>query len=220
MSFLETGSGLLSTVLAECGRVHHLFGAAGHRPAGTWLELKQVHSVRIVDAGDWRPGLEADGLASGRADVRLVVKTADCVPLLLADTHGRAAAAVHAGWRGVAQGIGTAAVRFLWERYGVRPGELVAALGPAIGGCCYEVGPEVAVQFRDCFPERNDLERRTKLDLREALRRQLLAAGVEAGRTDVAEACTCCGGRRFHSYRRDGVRAGRLYSEITLRRGG
>jgi len=216
VSFLESGGGYRSTLLAGCGHVHHLFGIAGHEPSGTWLELKQVHSALVIDAAQWRPDIEADGLASDKARVRLVVKTADCVPLLLADLRGRAVAAVHAGWRGLAQGIGAAAVRFLSDRYEVKPGELVAALGPAIGGCCYEVGPEVAVQFREWFPERNDLERRTRIDLREALRRQLLAAGIEAGRMDLAEECTCCGGNRFHSYRRDGARAGRMYSEISL----
>ncbi len=219
MSFLESGGGYISTLLAECGRIHHLFGTAGHEPSSTWLELKQVHSARVLDAEEWRPGIECDGLATGREGLHVVVKTADCVPLLLADTRGRAVAAVHAGWRGVAQGIGPAAVRLLAKRYSVRPAELVAAMGPAIGGCCYEVGPEVAVQFRNMFPERKDLERRTRIDLREALRRQLLAAGVEPGRMDVTEECTCCGGNRFHSYRRDGARAGRMYSEIWLEAG-
>ncbi|MEJ5367627.1 MAG: peptidoglycan editing factor PgeF [Bryobacteraceae bacterium] len=220
MSFLVSDGGYRSSLLAGCAGIEHHFGVAGHAPAGAWLELRQIHSARVIDASEWRPGVEGDALATGAAGIRLAVKTADCIPLLLADERGRAVAAVHAGWRGVVQGIGAAAVRFLSERYLIQPGELVAALGPAIGGCCYEVGPEVAVQFRDWFPERNDLERRTRIDLREALRRQLLAAGVKAGRMDVAEECTCCGGNRFHSYRRDGAQAGRMYSVISLREGG
>lgn len=220
MSIVQTSRGFLSTLLAENGRAEHLFGAAGHLPGEPWLELKQVHSTRIVDAAAWAPGTEADGLATGVAGIRMAVKTADCVPLLLLDSKGRAAAAVHAGWRGTAQGIVFAAVRHLAERYSVRPREILAAMGPAAGGCCYEVGPEVAVQFRDWFPERNDLAKRTKIDLREALRRQLGAAGLEPALIDVAQVCTCCGGPRLHSYRRDGFRAGRLYSEIMLRRGG
>ena len=220
MSFLETREGgFLSTLLAEAGGAEHLFGTAVFTPPSPWLALRQVHSARLVEAGQWREGLEADGLAGAGAPVRLAVKTADCVPLLLYDPRRRAVAAIHAGWRGTVQQIGLAAVRFLAERFGSHPPDLLAALGPAIGGCCYEVGPEVAVQFRDWFPERNGLDRRAKIDLREALRRQLVAAGVEPARIDVAEQCTCCGGARFHSWRRDGAQAGRMISVIGLREG-
>lgn len=218
MSFLETREGgFLSTLLADAGGAEHLFGTAVCTPPMPWLALRQVHSARVVEAGQWREGLEADGLAGAGATARLAVKTADCVPLLLYDPRRRAVAAVHAGWRGTAQEIAREAVRFLAGRFGSRPEDLLAALGPAIGGCCYEVGPEVAARFQDWFPERNDLERRTKVDLREALRRQLVAAGVQPARIDVAEHCTCCGGRRFHSWRRDGTEAGRMISVIGLR---
>lgn len=220
MSFLATPDGYLSTLLAESGAAEHCFGTAKRRPAGEWLELKQVHSARVILAEHWRPGIEADGLATALPGQRLAVKTADCVPLLLLDPVRRAAAAIHAGWRGAAQLIAFEAVRLLLERFGSRPEHLLAALGPAIGGCCYEVGPEVAVQFLDWFPERNDLDRRTRIDLRLALRRQLLAAGLEEPRIDVASACTCCGGAQFHSWRRDGERAGRMFAVIALREDG
>lgn len=217
MSVIQTPKGeYLSTLLAESGAAEHCFGTARVDPPQPWLELKQVHSARVVATGQWRPGLEADALVTRRSGTRLAVKTADCVPVLLLDPVRRAAAAIHAGWRGTVQGIVLAAVGEMGRLYGSRPEDLIAALGPAIGGCCYEVGPEVAVQFRDWFPERNDLERKTRIDLRAALRRQLLAAGLKEGRIDSTEVCTCCGGAEFHSWRRDGERAGRMFSAIAL----
>jgi len=209
-----------SSLLAESGCADHCFGTAQADPPRPWLELKQVHSARVIPAEQWQPGIEADGIATSVADTRLAVKTADCVPLLLLDPVRRAAAAVHAGWRGAAKGIAMGAVRLLGERFDSRPEDLLAALGPAIGECCYEVGPEVAVQFRDWFPERNDLDRRTHIDLRRALERQLVAAGLEAEHIDLAEVCTCCGGAQFHSWRRDGAAAGRMFSVIALRKAG
>ena len=218
MSIVRTDTGgYASTLLAEAGAVDHLFGTALSPPADGCRLLKQVHSARVVDASAWREGVEADGLTSDVPGLRLGVRTADCVPLLLFDPVRRAVAAVHAGWRGAAQQIALEAVRALERRYGSRPEDLLAALGPAIGGCCYEVGPEVAEQFRPWFPERNDLGRRTRIDLRLALARQLRAAGLPQARIDAAEACTCCGGTEFHSWRRDGPRAGRMVSFIALR---
>lgn len=218
MSIFASNGCYFSSLLLESGCADHCFGTAQADPPRPWLEVKQVHSARVIPADEWQPRIEADGIATDRAETRLVVKTADCVPLLLLDPVRRAAAAVHAGWRGVVQGIAAETVRLLGARFGSRPEDLRAALGPAIGECCYEVGPEVAVQFRDWLPERNGLDRRTHIDLRRALRRQLLAAGLEAPHIDLAEACTCCGGPQFHSWRRDGAAAGRMFSAIALRR--
>ncbi len=198
MSILGRNGGYVSTLLEETGLVEHLFGTALCHPGGPLLRLKQVHSARIVDAAAWQENLAADGLATNRAGLRLAVRTADCVPLLLCDPAARAVAAVHAGWRGTVGGIAGEAVRFLQQRYGAHPQHLIAAMGPAIGGCCYEVGPEVAHQFRALFPERDDLDGRTRIDLREALRRQLLKAGLPAARIDISTACTRCGGAEFH----------------------
>ena len=217
MSLIATNGGYVSTLLARSGIADHCFGTAQHHPERPWLELKQVHSARVIPAAQWRPGIEADGLATDRPGERLAVKTADCVPLLLLDPVRRAAAAVHAGWRGAAQRIAMEAVRLLEQCYGSRPEDVLAALGPAIGGCCYEVGPEVAAQFREWFPERDDLGRRTRIDLRLALGRQLEAAGLRPSHIDIAEACTCCGGAEFHSWRREGPRAGRMVSVIAVR---
>lgn len=219
MSILASNGCYISSLLAEAGCAEHCFGTAEAHPPRPWLEVKQVHSARVITAEQWRPGIEADGLATNLMDTRLAVKTADCVPLLLLDPVHRAAAAVHAGWRGAVQGIAAEAVRLMEERFGCRPEDLLAALGPAIGPCCYEVGSEVAVQFRDWFPERNDLDRRTRIDLRLALQRQLYGAGLREPHIDSSDACTCCGGPQFHSWRRNGPGAGRMLSVIALRQG-
>jgi YfiH family protein len=134
----------------------------------------------------------------------VAVKTADCVPLLLVDPRHRAVAAVHAGWRGTVAGIAQRAVAALGTQFGVRAGDLHAAIGPAIGKCCYEVGAEVAAQF--------GLNGRAHIDLAEEVRRQLEAAGVGVQRIYVAGLCTKCRADEFHSFRRDGAAAGRLYS--------
>jgi len=217
VSIVPSSGGYVSTLLAASGAADHCFGTARRHPAGPWLEVKQVHSARVITAAQWRPGIEADGLATAEPGARLAVKTADCVPVLLLDPERRAVAAVHAGWRGAVRAIAAEAVRLMEREFGSHPDDVLAALGPSIGGCCYEVGPEVAVQFRDWFPERNDLAGRARIDLRRAIQRQLLAAGLREAHIDVATACTCCGGAEFHSWRRDGAGAGRMYSVIALR---
>jgi YfiH family protein len=161
------------------------------------------------------PG-EGDALITARGGVRVAVKTADCIPLLLFDPRQRAVAAVHAGWRGVVANIAGAAVAALGAKYGTRGDDVVAALGPAIGGCCFEVGPEVAEQFRATFPERDDLTGRTKVDLQEAVVRQLVAAGVQKLQIDRGAPCTSCGGREFFSWRRDRVLGERMFAVIGL----
>ncbi len=126
----------------------------GTRHAGVWVRgplatLKQVHSDRWLCA-DGRPGClgEADALLSQTPGLMIGIFTADCLPVLLVDPERRAVAAVHAGWRGAARGILTAVVAAMQAQFGSRPRELLAAIGPAICGDCYEVGPEVARRFR------------------------------------------------------------------------
>ena len=123
-------------------------------------------------------------------------------------------AAVHAGWKGTVAGICVTTVQALERQYGSRPQDLMAAIGPGIGMCCFEVGPEVAVQFRTLFPERHDLGDRTSIDLAEANLRQLLAAGLDASHLAVAGVCTSCAAELYHSYRRDRDGAGRMVSGI------
>jgi YfiH family protein len=145
-----------------------------------------------------------DALLENTPGSVVAVKTADCLPILLVDDRRRAVAAVHAGWRGTAAGMAQRAVEAMGAQFGSLAGDLHAALGPGIGKCCYEVGPEVAAQFGQ--------QGRGHVDLAAASRRQLMDAGVTPERIYASNLCTMCGGEEFHSFRRDKEAAGRLYS--------
>ncbi len=187
----------------------HGFGTrASDIPGGNLATLKQVHSAECVVAGG-RTGLlgQGDALLENTPGALIAVKTADCMPILLVDARNRAVAAVHAGWRGTVARIAPGAVEAMRERFGSRPEDLLAAIGPGIGKCCYEVGPEVAVEFGE--------PGRAHIDLTETNRNQLQQAGVE--RIYAANLCTMCNPDDFHSFRRDKEAAGRLYSFAGIR---
>jgi polyphenol oxidase len=157
---------------------------------------RQVHgtTVRRASAGDRHE--RADGLWTDEPGVPMLAMTADCLPVAIARTNGDkpALAIVHVGWRGLADGVIASGVQALG-------GRVAAAIGPAIGPCCYEVGPEVAALFDD------DVVAGRKLDLWSAAERALRAAGVEdVERTDV---CTSCHPELFFSHRRDDGVTGR-----------
>jgi len=194
-------------------------GLAGQRP----LMLRQVHGDRIArgtEAAEGEP-LAADGIIRSRGEtpgLAAGVRSADCVPVLFADSEGGAVAAVHAGWRGTAAGIVARAVELL-EATGVPAGRLIAAIGPAIGPCCYEVGQEVAqavaraagVSLQTVF--RRDGES-GNLDLPGANRLQLRRAGLRAEGIHSAPWCTACQTDLLYSYRRSGGPTGRLMACI------
>jgi hypothetical protein len=171
--------------------------------------LKQVHSSTCIP-GEGRSGIlgEGDALLENSPGSVVAVKTADCVPILLVDERRRAVAAVHAGWRGTVARILPAAVDAMRERFGTDPIDVHAAIGPAIGPCCYEVGPEVAVQFGG--------QGRGHIDLPATNRAQLIETGVSPGRIYTSSLCTRCNSVEFHSFRRDKEAAGRLYSFIGI----
>ncbi len=102
-------------------------------------------------------------------------------------------------------------------QFGTRAEDILVAIGPGIGACCFEVGPEVATEFERFFPERNDLHERTRVDLAEANRRQLVRTGVPESHIEILGLCTRCLAEEFHSYRRDGKGSGRMVSAIGLR---
>ncbi len=174
--------------------------------------LKQVHSADCICA-QGRSGLlgQGDALIENTPGAIVAVKTADCIPILLVDARLRVVAAVHAGWRGTVAGIAGKAVGAMRDRYGSRPADLHAAIGPGIGECCYEVGPEVAAHFgKTC---------RACVNLADANRLQLIDIGVTAGRIYPSNLCTMCRAQDFHSFRRDRDAAGRMFSFVGIRSG-
>jgi hypothetical protein len=197
-----------STELDALPWLIHGFGTRASDIPGWFANLatvKQIHSARCVVA-EGRCGIlgEADALLEDQPGSVIAVKTADCIPVLLADSRHRAVAVVHAGWRGTAAHIAVDALEAMRRRFGTDPRDVHAAIGPGIGQCCYEVGPEVAAQFGE--------QGRVHLSLPGINRAQLVEAGVTDGQIDASNLCTMCLADEFHSFRREGQAAGRLYS--------
>jgi YfiH family protein len=184
--------------------------------------LRQEHGATVLrsrDAGDGPVGDAAVWVRGDRETPAPAVKTADCVPILLAHRGGRAAAAIHAGWRGTALGIAGAVVRALAEA-GIEPVELVAAVGPAIRRCCYEVENAVLARVASASGGETGLvapsgrSGRVFLDLHEANRRQLVRSGLDPSEIHLAPWCTCCRGDLLFSHRREGGAAGRQMAVV------
>jgi len=170
--------------------------------------LKQIHSAIVLAVDGAGLAGEGDALVTSQTRVPVSIRTADCYPILLADTRNRAVAAVHAGWRGTAGRIAIRTIEQLQECYGTEPADLRVAIGPGIGGCCYQVGIEVARQF--------GLEEAGTIDLAEMNHRLLVENGVAAEHIDVLGGCTQCDAHLFHSFRRDKDSAGRMVSYIGM----
>jgi polyphenol oxidase len=172
--------------------------------------VRQVHGERVVRATAG-VAVEADALWTDDASgMWLGVKSADCVPLLLASADGRLVAAVHSGWRGTSLRITARAVEVLLAQ-GAAASTLRAATGPCIQACCYEVSTELATRFRAEFGAEvvRDGGVRPHLDLVQAVRQTLLAAGLLPENVDSLKACTMCEPARFFSHRREGGVTGR-----------
>jgi YfiH family protein len=195
--------------------------------AGCW----QVHGsdVRLINSlAEAKPAEDAhgdtvycDAIISNAPGVLAGVKTADCVPILIGDPGTGAFAAVHAGWRGTLAEVATRALKRMITEYKTKPQDVRVAIGPAAGACCYEVGIDVIDAFKSSFPTR-DLFTETRarhacIDLLEANREQLVSAGVDPDRINVAPLCTMCRTDLFFSYRREKNvhgKVGRLMSVI------
>jgi len=183
--------------------------------------LDQVHSdvVHIIEEiPPERP--QGDASVTGVPGLLLVVKTADCLPLLLCDERLRVVAAVHAGWKGTRSGIIRAALRAMNERFGTDPADIIAAAGPCIGPACYEVGEDVRSEYLSAgFPARffAPAGRPGKyfLDLRSANFEELRSAGVPLPDRAETAPCTHCD-PDFHSWRRDRDTSRRMFSFIGL----
>jgi YfiH family protein len=176
------------------------------------VQMKQVHGARVVVAGDAEG--EADAIV-GRAGyfppeggrLAVGVRVADCVPILVGNDETGDVAAIHAGWRGVVAGVVGAAVAVLGGR------SLVAAIGPCIEACCFEVGADVATRLGFVVREQGD---KAFVDLRAAVRSQLQKAGLADERIEDVPGCTKHD-TRFHSFRRDGANSGRMLATISAR---
>lgn len=218
-SFLR--SALLSAAGAAHGFATRAVGDDAARLAallglpGTAIHtVRQVHGDRVVECPA-PPGTEADALVAREPGVAVGVRTADCVPLLLFDPASGLAAAAHAGWRGTLARVAARAVEALVAR-GARPADLLVAIGPHIGACCYEVGEDLAERFLAAFgPQalRRDAAR-PRLDLAHCNRVALLAAGIDAARIERVDGCTHHQPERWFSHRREKERAGRQLSFV------
>jgi len=221
------------------------------RRAGSQLSplvtLRQVHSdiIRFVDAPP-EAQLAGDGLITATPCLLLGIQTADCLPVILVDPKRRAVGVFHAGWRGTVKRIVEKGVGEMHRRFGSRPRDLKAAIGPGIHGCCYEVGGEVRDQFESQFsyaaklfreveesdpvrekypmlfltaraPGHSDLPKKIFLDLVEANRQQLLAVGVPARSIEASPLCTSCRADLLFSYRAEKGRTGRMMGVVGVR---
>src|SRR5205085_10919223 len=217
--------------------------------AGTWplVQVKQVHSDVIHVITQPRQEIPpGDGLITTARGLLLAVKTADCVPVLLADPRTQAVGAFHAGWRGTVKRVVEKGVGEMRRAFGSEPSDLIAAIGPCIRACCYAIGDEVRDQFdsqfsyaADLFEEHFDVDpvrqkypnlfltarapghaeisRQIHLDLARANRRQLLAAGVRDENIDDLGLCTACRPDLLYSHRKEQGRAGRMMAAIGVR---
>ena len=207
-------------MLEELAWLEHGFGTrlSSHWPdTANLATVQQIHSDKVLQADRAGPMGEGDALISNQPGITLSVRTADCLPILMADTRNRAIAAVHAGWRGTIQEIVPKTIQAMADRFGTHPDDLVIGVGPGIGACCFEVGPEVAIQFAKLFPERTDLNQKTKVDLVETNLRLLRRNGGSVRQIATSGLCSYCRPDLFHSYRRDGEAAGRMVSAIRIR---
>jgi purine-nucleoside/S-methyl-5'-thioadenosine phosphorylase / adenosine deaminase len=221
-------------------------GAATRNQPWPLIVNRQIHSdvihvVRTLPSGL----LVGDGLITNLPGVTLAVQTADCIPVLVVDTANQVMGTFHAGWRGTVRRIVEKSVGVMRREFGSRPKDIYAAIGPGIQQCCYEVGEEVRQEFESQFPWACKLFREVKssdavrdkypllfmnarapghgddcaklhLDLPEANRRQLLAAGVSARHITVLDLCTACDTRRFFSHRAEKGNTGRMMAVIGI----
>ncbi len=224
-------------------------GAKSADSDGMWplVQLKQIHSavIHLVDAPPPEP-LAGDGIITATPALLLAIKTADCVPVLVADVKRRVVGAFHAGWRGTVARIVEKGVGEMRRQFGSLPSDLRAAIGPSIRQCCYQVGPEVRAEFDSQFrysselfeevfdpdaihvrypmlfltsraPGHSELGPELHLDLVEANRRQLMEAGLRSEGITIIDGCTACDIKRFFSHRAEFGKTGRMMAAIGIR---
>ncbi len=188
------------------------------------VTVNQVHGdgVHIVtDRRRPRDRPDADAVITGLTGAPVGVLTADCLPVLLFDGVNGAVGAVHAGWKGTVKGVVSKAIEAMYRAYGTKARDILCALGPCIGPCCYIVGEEVASAVRTSYGDGEGFMERDgngyRLDIGLLNMSRLLSAGVPRGNISFEPSCTSCNNRLFFSYRKDGGRTGRQLSFIMLR---
>jgi polyphenol oxidase len=186
----------------------------------TW----QVHGARvlhIVPGAIHDNDTKADAMITADPARALSIRVADCVPVLMSSDDGRTVAAIHAGWRGVVDGVAVEAVQEMTRHERVPPEKIIAAIGPSIGFDAFEVGPEVLAEFQRVFGTSAPIRRREdgkgQVDLRESLRRQLLTTGVTDDHIDLTDRCTHRDREEFYSHRRDCGITGRMAAVIATK---
>jgi YfiH family protein len=205
---------------------------AGEDASPEFVAVRQVHGVAILTVArgetcpttsDGRGTIEADGLMTLAVNTLLAIQVADCVPVLVADTRLRAVAAFHAGWRGTVAGIVQQGIARMQADFGSRPEDLIGAVGPSIGVCCYTVGEEVRSEFERRYPYAAKLfSQRTDglhLDLAEANRLQMVDVGLSPGAVTLLGECSACarlpdGRRKYFSHRAEQGFTGRMMAAI------
>jgi len=213
------GSHWLTSALLGCvpGIVHgfscNLHAIPGNHEPGFDIQIvstaEQVHSNRVEIIGPDVPPVPipgADGLVTSSRNIALGIRTADCVPLLLAHKNGKCIAAAHAGWRGTLKNIASEAVKKMCSLLSCPAGELIACIGPAIGPCCFEVGENVARDFEGRIGRAvvsRGADRKMRVDLLKANRIELERAGLEGRHIETISLCTMCRADLFPSYRRN-----------------
>ena len=207
---------------------------AGEDPSPEFIAIRQVHgiAIRTISAGennltapDGQGLIDADGLMTKANNYLLCIQAADCVPVLVADTRLRAVAAFHAGWRGTVAGIVQQGIARMEYDFGSRPEDLIGAVGPSIGRCCYTVGEEVHREFQQRYPYAAELfsERADglHLDLAEANRHQMSDAGLHPESITLLGECSACarqpdGRRKYFSHRAEHGVTGRMMAAIGI----
>jgi len=222
-------------------------GATDGKKLWPLITLRQIHSdlIHCVSKSPTAP-LAGDGLITDTPHLLLGVQAADCLPVVLVDVRSRAVGVFHAGWRGTLKRIVGKGLGQMRRQFGTRPGDIRAAIGPGIRQCCYEVGPEVREKFESQFPYaadlfhevkesdpvrekypllfltarapgHSDLPKKICLDLAQANRRQLIAAGVAAKNIDVSPLCTACHTDLLFSHRAEKGNTGRMLGVVGIR---
>lgn len=188
--------------------------------------LKQIHSTRAVVLKSpvmtgVLPVQEGDALVTNHPRTLVLVRTADCVPVLLVDDRAGVVAAIHAGWRGAVAGIVPDTIALCVKEFQSSPKSIKAAIGPSIGSCCYEVDAPVIDPLRARYPDWPGVLQETgkgkaRLDLKRLIRQQLLEEGLAPDSIDMVNLCTHCRADLFYSYRREGQVIGTMFSGVML----